>query len=630
VADPKFRRVRVLHLVSGDGQSTPNPMLVPLLARGNRQRIESQVVTFTIGDARYSVVRQSGLPVHEVALSRQRFSFGAISDAKKIVNEFKPDVLHAWGSTAHIIASRFLAKRGKGTIPIVWGVSRTTPLDKKSGWLDKQKFAQNQKLARHCERIIYPSAVAAANYRRGGMPDELGMIVSPGVDAERFKPDEAARERVRKQLELPKEAVLVGMYAPFSPEFDHGTFVKAIGELTRINHNLYCVLAGRGTVKGNAALTAMIGGGALATRSRIVGEWTDISALFNACDIVCSSAQTDNMRMSLAISMLCGTMCCATGVGAQGEVLGSFGATVEPGSVDAMVRGIRRILEMPTERKAFMAQAARNHILQNFNATRSIEKFHELYIELATGQAAAVSTDAREVESKDTAQNKAAADVIAARAQSISSNLNKPAPTPTKEEPQEEASPSCFGSVAAPALPAFTAFAKNLDAALFAATGEASQKTPATPMQVPLTSEMATSESAANAKDHWTDDDSSLMDNILVEADPETARATADKAAKAAQSAAQKAATNAALAAALSGNPDAAKTMDPKMLAAALNMSGAGRAAPRAVAGKPPPAPNMNKPAASAAAPSPAVSPSVPPAANAAAPNNVTPIRVIK
>jgi hypothetical protein len=101
----------------------------------------------------------------------------------------------------------------------------------------------------------------------------------------------------------------------------------------------------------------------------------------------------------------------------------------------------------------------------------------------------------------------------------------------------------------------------------------------------------------STAADPWSEDDAHLLDEILVEADAETAKANANKAANAAKSAATKAAANAALAAALAGNPDAAKTLDPKMLAAALNLSGGGsRTAPRAVAGKAPPPPTTLAP----------------------------------
>jgi glycosyltransferase involved in cell wall biosynthesis len=618
-------------LVSADGKSAPNPLLVPLLARGNRQRIESQVVSLTVGDARFAVVRQSGLPVHEMALSRKRFSPGAFFEAKKLVAQFKPDVLHAWGSSAQLLAKALTWRQNE--IPIVWSVSRTTPLFKNDDWLTRTKFNQNQKFASECDRIVYPSAVAASNHRRAGLPESSGTVISPGVDADRFKPDDVARERVRKQLELPKDAILVGMYAPFSPEFDHGTFLKAIGDLIRVNSNLYCVLAGRGMVKGNAPLSAMLGGGTLGTRVRIVGEWTDLSALFNACDVVCSSATTDAARLTLAMSMLCGVMCVATGVGAQGEVISNFGVSVEQGSPDAVARGIRRILDMPAERRTFMAQAARKHVLQNFNVIRSIEKYHELYTELVTGEAAATVTNV-EADAKEAAQSAVAADIIANRVASTSLRAVQVAgeaaePATQKQMSQEPA--TGFGSVQPVAesikpmtasIPGFVAAAEGAHTAIVDAATNATNNTTAVKpannndsidFDALATSRLAAFKSDSGVKpietdapDPWSEEDAHLLDQILVEADAETAKANADKAAGAAKSAAAKAATNAAIAAALAGNADAAKTLDPKMLAAALNLSGmSGQGgSPRVVAGKAPPAPSV-------AAPKPALQPSL-------------------
>jgi glycosyltransferase involved in cell wall biosynthesis len=609
--------------VSADGKSAPNPLLVPLLARGNRQRIESQVVSMTRGDARFAVLRQSGLPVHELALSRKRFSPGAFLEAKKIVAQFNPDILHAWGSTSQLLAKALTWRQQE--IPIVWSVSRTTPLLKSDDWLTRTKFKQNIKFAPECDRIVYPSAVAGSNHRRAGMPESLGSVISPGVDAERFKPDDAVRERVRKQLELPKDAILVGMYAPFSPEFDHGTFLKAIGDLIRVNSNLYCVLAGRGMVKGNAPLSAMLGGGTLGTRARIVGEWTDLSALFNACDVVCSSATTDAARLTLAMSMLCGVMCVATGVGAQGEVVGNFGVSVEQGSPDAVARGIRRILDMPTDRRTFMAQAARKHVLQNFNVARSIEKYHELYVQLVTGEAAATVTNA-EADAKEAAQSAAAADIIANRVASTSLRAVQVAAEtaePTSQKPASEEPATGFGSVQPVAesikpmtanIPGFVAAAAGARADTSDAASNQANNTTASKSAINNDSidfdALATSRLAAfksdsgvkpietDAPDPWSEDDAHLLDQILVEADAETAKANADKAAGAAKSAAAKAAANAAFAAALAGNPDAAKTMDPKMLAAAMNLSGMGGqgGSPRVVAGRAPPAPSVATP----------------------------------
>ncbi len=376
----KFRRLKVLHLVGADNTAAPNALLLPLLTRGDRQHIENQVIHFALGDTQFGVVRQSGIPVHELPLSGDRFAPLAALELRKLISKVAPDVVHAWGATAQFAAS-LVVPSGKGSAPQVWSVARTTPLAADAGWLDKRIF-QSAKPAL-AKRIVYSSSVAAAQYRRAGWPDANATVVAAGIDAERFKPDPIARERVRKQLELPKEAIVIGMHAPYLPEFDHATFLKAVGELIRTNPHLYCVLAGRAMQKGNATLMAAVGGGTLGTRTRLIGEWSDAGALFNACDIVCSSATVDSARLALAMAMSCGVPCVGTGVGAQGEVLGNFGVAVEPGSPVALQRGLSRVLEMPPDRLAFVVHEARKHIWQNFNMARSIGKLHELYIELA-------------------------------------------------------------------------------------------------------------------------------------------------------------------------------------------------------------------------------------------------------
>ena len=378
--------------MGGDYHSAPNPLLLPLLTRGDRKRMELQVVNFVPGATQFAVVRQTGVPVHELALS-SRFSLGAYFELKKIVTEFRPDVLHAWGATAQWAALK-TASRGKKKkpIPVVWSISRSTPLSSKAGFLDKWAFNLSKKLASRCQHIVYPSASASAQHRRAGLPEDLSTIIAPGVDVDRFKPDPAARQRMRDKLKLHKDAILVGMYAPFAPEYDHATFIKAIGDLIKINANVYCILAGRAMTQGNAALMALVGGGTVGSHTHLLGEWSDLGALFNACDIVCSSALTDSTRFMLATAMLCGVPCVGTGLGAQGEIMGGYGVSVEQGSPEAITRGMRRMLEMPSERKAFMLHSARRHILQNYNMARSIERVQALYIELLTGVAPQLSS----------------------------------------------------------------------------------------------------------------------------------------------------------------------------------------------------------------------------------------------
>jgi glycosyltransferase involved in cell wall biosynthesis len=354
---------------------------MPVLTRMPKQRVKTQVVCLAPGAVPAAMLRQNGVPVHDVALSRQKFSIGGFGELVKAAKAFKPDVIHAWGYTAQIFAHG-VRKRVDRRIKVVWTVGSTAPLPRNAGWIDRKKLKHVVKAAANADRIVYASDAGGAQHRRAGFPEGEHLTIPPGIDATRFKPDPAARRKIREQLHLGPEAFVIGMVAPFQPEYDHATFIKAIGELIKTNPNVSVVLAGHGVQKGNAPLMALVGGGTLAGRTQLLGEWSDLASLFNACDVVCSSAQNDGSRMTLVAAMLCGVPCVATGLGAQGEVIGHHGVAIEAGSPPAFVKGILRVLQLTPEKRAAMAQGARKYALQNYVYVKSLQRYLQLYYDL--------------------------------------------------------------------------------------------------------------------------------------------------------------------------------------------------------------------------------------------------------
>ena len=375
-------------------------LFMPLLTRMPKPRVKAQVVCLSPGAVPAAVLRQNGVPVHDAALSRQRFSVRGFSDVVQATRNFRPDVIQAWGHTAQVVAALVRA-RCEWRPKLVWSVAETAPLARDAGFIDRQKLKYAARLAPKADRIVYTSEAGASQHRRAGFPDGGHAVISPGVDAVRFKPDPAARRKVREQLQLPSNAFVIGMMAPFQPEYDHATLLKAVGELMKTNPEVTVVLAGHGAQKGNAPLMALVGGGALGARTHLLGEWSDVASLFNACDVVCSSAQTDRSRMTLVMAMLCGVPCVATGMGAQGEVLGQFGVAIEPGSPSAFIKGITRVLQLAPERRTHMVQGARKHALKEFVYVRSLQSYLQLYFDLIGRESLAtevVQAPAAEVE----------------------------------------------------------------------------------------------------------------------------------------------------------------------------------------------------------------------------------------
>ena len=91
----------------------------PLLTRMPKQRVKTQVVCLAPGAVPAAVLRQNGVPVYDVALSRKQFSFGAFGELVKAAKAFKPDVIHAWGYTAQIVANG-VRKKCDRKIKVVW------------------------------------------------------------------------------------------------------------------------------------------------------------------------------------------------------------------------------------------------------------------------------------------------------------------------------------------------------------------------------------------------------------------------------------------------------------------------------------------------------------------------------
>lgn len=400
MSEGSLRPLRVLHIVSSGGvtPTTQQSLFMPLLTRLPRQRVKAQVVTLSSDAVPAAVLRQGGVPVHDIALSRRRFSAMALKDLLNAANLFRPDVVQAWGHTAQIAAS-LLRSRCEWKPKLVWSVSETAALPGQSGLFDRQKLKVVARLSAGVDRIVYTSEAGASAHRRVDFPEAGHEVIAPGVDPMRFKPDFSARRKVREQLDIAHDAFVIGMIAPFQPEFDHVTLLRAIGEIIKTDPKVVVLLAGHGVQKGNGPLMALVGGGTLGNRTQLLGEWSDAATFYNACDVACSTALNDSMRMSLVAAMLCGVPCVATGIGAQGELLGQFGVAVEKGSPNAVVRGITRVMQLTPDRRAFMAKNARKHALENFVHVRSMQKYLQLYFDLVGREAlAAVDVPAEEID----------------------------------------------------------------------------------------------------------------------------------------------------------------------------------------------------------------------------------------
>ena len=87
------------------------------------------------------------------------------------------------------------------------------------------------------------------------------MVVIPnGMDLTAFRPDEAARDSVRKELNSSSDVVIIGVVGRFDPNKDHQNFIQAAAILCREGINAHFLFCGDDITWENTRLASWFDG----------------------------------------------------------------------------------------------------------------------------------------------------------------------------------------------------------------------------------------------------------------------------------------------------------------------------------------------------------------------------------
>jgi glycosyltransferase involved in cell wall biosynthesis len=117
--------------------------------------------------------------------------------------------------------------------------------------------------------------------------------------------------------------------------------------------------------------------------------WTgfrqDIPRLLAAMDLYVQSSTNEGLPLSILEAMAAGKTVISTNVGAAHEVLThqKTGILIPPGSSQAIGAAVVNLLDHPDKRAA-LAQAGRDHVLQEFGVQKMVEGYRRVYETLAS------------------------------------------------------------------------------------------------------------------------------------------------------------------------------------------------------------------------------------------------------
>jgi glycosyltransferase involved in cell wall biosynthesis len=229
------------------------------------------------------------------------------------------------------------------------------------------------------DAVVVNSHAGQRLHERVGYKPRRWEIIPNGFDLARFRPDPAARQRLRRELGLPSDTVVVAQVARVDPMKNQATFLKAAGMVLGKRRDVHVVLIGKDT----RTLASSVAEQGWTERVHLLGLRTDVDRLLPGADLFClSSAFGEGFPNVLGEAMACGVPCVTTDVGDARLLVGETGIVVPLRDPAALAGAMLDLIDRGPAGRAVLGQAARARIEKEYALPGIIERYQALYEDL--------------------------------------------------------------------------------------------------------------------------------------------------------------------------------------------------------------------------------------------------------
>lgn len=254
----------------------------------------------------------------------------------------QPDILHGYLGESNLFS--ILIKPFFPSIQIVWGIRASNVAIDQYGLVGRILIQAEKFLAPFVDLIIVNSHCGRDYCLCQGYPSDKMVVISNGIDTEKFQPNLLAGSNVRAEWGVGEGTILVGLVGRLDPMKDHPNFLKAAAELVRSRSDIQFVCIGVGKEEYTQVLIQLVTDLNISERIIWAGGRSDMPAVFNALDVVCSaSAYGEGFPNVIGEAMASGVPCVATDVGDSAWIVGNLGLIVPPQDFGKLKIAINRL-----------------------------------------------------------------------------------------------------------------------------------------------------------------------------------------------------------------------------------------------------------------------------------------------
>lgn len=295
--------------------------------------------------------------------------FAALCRFRKLLIDFQPDVVNS-----HLVHANILTRLLRLVTPMP-GLVSSAHNNNEEGWGRMFGYNITDRLA-DMSTNVSQQAVQIFEQKKAVHPGRM-VVIHNGIDTHYFGFDIGARQRVRAELGLEKDASLLLAVGRLRQSKDYPNLFQAFAALHKAGPLPYLVIAGDGPLRRE--LESLACSLAITERVRFLGVRNDIPALMSACDLFVLSSAREGFGLVVAEAMACERPVVATDCGGVREVVGDAGFLVPPRDSEALATSLDETLRLPADERQRLGRAARSRVVEHFSLSATAERYLAVY-----------------------------------------------------------------------------------------------------------------------------------------------------------------------------------------------------------------------------------------------------------
>ena len=310
--------------------------------------------------------------------------FRALTKMAETMRNKHYDIVHTNSSKAGILG-RFAARMAG--VPII--------IHTVHGWSFHDEMSS---LTRGCYILLERQAAAFSNAitNVSNLDIETGLaagigsrqqyhLIRSAIPLHEFNSSNFDRSAVRKELDIPENAIVVGNIGRFSPPKNPMEWIQIATEISRMVDNVHFLLVGDGVLRSE--VESLLKSEGLWKRTTITGLRRDVPRMLSVMDIFMFTSSREGLPRTIPQAMAMGIPVIANRVGGIPEVIqeGVTGYLCQPGEINKPAENCIYLINHPMKR-AEMGRKGRAVVENEFSLDVMIEQTSNLYEELISNK----------------------------------------------------------------------------------------------------------------------------------------------------------------------------------------------------------------------------------------------------